>query len=106
MIPEFIHIPSDEDEAAAVLSYIVEARPEIGARTQLKQFASGSARAILKSLIDDGIFAGRISDYDARCFQEEISRYEAEGQERADAEVERRPGAFDQATNRILTTEF
>lgn len=90
MIPEFIHIPSDEGEAAAILSYMVEARPEIGVRTQLKQLASGSARAILKSLVDDGTFAGRISDYEARCFQEEISRYEAEGQERVDAEADSR----------------
>lgn len=87
LIPEYIHIPSDEGEAAAFLSRLIEERPEIAARTERVHALTGSARAVLVSLVEDDTFAGRISDAEARCYEEEASRYEVEERERAEADV-------------------
>lgn len=83
-ILDYIHIPSDEDKAAAILSHLVEDRPEIASKTERVHTETGSARAVLESLVEDGTF-GRISDEEARCYDEEISRHEAEERERAEA---------------------
>ncbi|OHV18252.1 hypothetical protein BK022_00330 [Methylorubrum extorquens] len=77
VIPEYIHIPSDEDEAAAFLCRLTKQRPDTAARTKRLHTATGSARAVLEALVEDGTFAGRISDDEARCFDEEARRYEA-----------------------------
>lgn len=84
-ILDYIHIPSDEDDAAAILSRLVEERPEIASKTERVHTVTGSARAVLESLVEDGTFAGRISVEEARCYDEEISRHEAEERERAEA---------------------
>ncbi|GJE42181.1 hypothetical protein [Methylobacterium soli] len=85
VIPEYIHIPSDEGEAAAFLQRLNAERPEIAASTEQQYAATGSARAVLESLVENGTFAGRISDDEARCYDEEIKRYEVEEQAKTKA---------------------
>lgn len=79
-ILEYIHIPSDEGEAAALLSVLVEARADIAIQVQQVRAVAGSARTVLETLVEDGSL-GRISDSEARCYNEEIDRYEAEERE-------------------------
>lgn len=80
---EYIHIPSDEEEAANFLLHLVEQRPEIAGKVEQMHTVTSSSRAVLEALVEDGVFAGRISDEEARCFEDEFRRYEAEDRERA-----------------------
>ena len=75
---EYIHIPFDEEEAANFLLHLVEQSPEIACKVERMHAVTSSSRAVLEALTEDGIFAGRISDDEARYYDDEISRYEAE----------------------------
>lgn len=85
-IVECIHLPSDEGEAASYLSSLVEQHPGIAARAERTLATTGSARAVLGLLIEDGTFE-RISEDYARCLEEEVPRFEADERERAEAYV-------------------
>ena len=92
-IVECICIPSDEGEAVPYLAFLVENHPEIASRAEGTLAATGSARAVLESLVEDGTFE-RISEDYARCLEEEAChleaearRYEAEERGRAQADV-------------------
>jgi len=76
-ILECIYIPSDEREAVTYLSFLVKQHPKIAARSEWTLAATGSARAVLESLVEDGTFE-RISEDYARCLEEEARKYEAE----------------------------
>lgn len=90
-IVECIYIPSDEGEAVAYLSSLVEDHPEIAAGAEQRHAATGSARAVLKAFVEDGTFERISEDYarclgkEARYLEEETRRYAAEERERAEA---------------------
>ncbi|QDI79212.1 hypothetical protein E8E01_01610 [Methylorubrum populi] len=75
-IVECIYIPSDESEAVAYLSSLVEDHPEIATRAERRLAATDSARAVLEAFVEDGTFM-RISEDYARCLEEE-ARYSEE----------------------------
>lgn len=76
-IVECIYIPSDEGEAVAYLSSLVENHPEIAAGAEQRLAATGSARAVLEAFVEDGTFE-RISEDYACCLGEEACYLEAE----------------------------
>lgn len=92
-IVECIYIPSDEGEAVAYLSFLVEDHPEIAAGAEQRLAATGSARAVLEAFVEDGTFERISEDYarclgeEADCLEAEARRYEAEDQERAEAAI-------------------
>ncbi|MCJ2007958.1 hypothetical protein MKK60_12870 [Methylobacterium sp. J-092] len=83
-IVECIFIPSDEGEAVAYLSTLVEYHPEIAAGAKQRLAATGLARAVLEAFVEDGTFERISEDYARRlgeeaCYLEaEARRYEAE----------------------------
>ncbi len=71
--------PSDDKEAVAYLSFLVESHPEIAACAERRLGANGSARAVLEAFVEDGTFE-RISEDYARCLEEEARYLEKEMQ--------------------------
>ncbi|KQO66386.1 hypothetical protein [Methylobacterium sp. Leaf89] len=95
-IVECIYIPSDEGEAVPYLSSLIEQHPEIAGRAERTLAATGSARAVLEALVDDGIFERISEDYarclgkEARYLEEEARRYEVGEREKAEADDRQR----------------
>ncbi|KQQ15538.1 hypothetical protein ASF59_14515 [Methylobacterium sp. Leaf121] len=87
---ECIYIPPDEGEAVTYLSSLVERHPGIAAHAERMLAATGSARAVLESLVEDGTFE-RISEDHARCLEEEARQYEAEELAEADVAADTEP---------------
>ncbi len=92
-IVECLCIPAEEGEAVPYLAFLVENQPEIASRAEGTLAATGSARAVLESLVEDGTFE-RISEDYARYLEEEAChleaaarRYEAEERGRAQADL-------------------
>jgi len=76
-IVECIYIPSDEGDAVPYLSSLIEQHPEIAARAERTLAVTGSARAVLTTLVEDGTFE-RISEDYVNCLEEEVFRNQAE----------------------------
>lgn len=74
-IVECIYIPSGEGEAVTYLSSLIEQHPEIADRAERTLAATGSTRAVLEALVEDGTFE-RISEDYGRYLGEDARQYE------------------------------